>query len=50
MSGGKPVRVLVVTSDAAPPESVEPVCRAMERAGIELSLVDCGRAGTRVEE
>lgn len=44
----KPVRVLVVTSDAAPPESVEPVVRAMDKAGIEVALVDAGRAGTRV--
>jgi hypothetical protein len=42
---GPPLRVLAVTSDAAPAETVEPVCRAIEAAGMELCLVDVGRVG-----
>ncbi len=46
-SAAAKLRALVVTSDSAPAEIVEPVCRAIEQGGMELCLVDVGRAGRR---
>jgi len=36
-----------VTSDSAPPEVVEPVCKTLEAAKVKVCLVDVGRAGAR---
>jgi hypothetical protein len=41
------LRALVVTSDGAPPEVVDPIVKAIQRVGLSLRLVDLGRAGAR---